>query len=247
MFDKLNVLYIDHVAVTTINFEETAQHYLSLPNARILRGPGWNASQKVNYLFISFGADLSVEILGLPENKDSPIASHVGSGGGAYHLCYAVNDLDYAVSQAKDLGSKVLSDAKADDAFDGRRVSFLYHPSHGIFELLEAYGSLQKNPKVKLVNTGINISKPGTTDQKDQSVRDAIENAFINVFGAALSLPTNEWTTDNIEKWNSLQHLRLIMEIERSLDVSIPSQALGNLTSFDKLLQETQSVLREKS
>ena len=104
MFAEIGALWVDHVAVTTDRFEETAQHYLSLPNARILRGPGWNAAQEVHFLFVSFGGDLCIEILGLPSEGSSPISGHVASGAGAYHLCHAVRDLDVAISAAEARG-----------------------------------------------------------------------------------------------------------------------------------------------
>ena len=58
MFAEIGVLWVDHVAVTTDRFHDTARHYLAMPNARVLRGPGWNAAQKVHFLFVGFGGDL---------------------------------------------------------------------------------------------------------------------------------------------------------------------------------------------
>ena len=41
------------------------------------------------------------------------------------------------------VGCRIVVAAKSDDAFDGRRVAFLIHPAHGLFELVEAYGGLK--------------------------------------------------------------------------------------------------------
>ena len=128
MFAEIGALWVDHVAVTTDRFEETAEHYLSMPQARVLRGPGWNAAQKVYFLFVSFGGDLCIEVLGVPEDGDSPIAEHARAGGGAYHICHAVADIDASVAIAQKLGARLVIAPKADDAYDGRRVAFLCQP-----------------------------------------------------------------------------------------------------------------------
>jgi len=251
VFAEIGALWVDHVAVTTDRFEETAQHYLSLPNARILRGPGWNAAQEVHFLFVSFGGDLCIEILGLPSEGSSPISGHVASGAGAYHLCHAVRDLDVAISAAEVLGAKLLVPAKADDAYDGRRVAFLMHPAHGMFELVEAYGTLippaqTSGKQFASLSTPSSTSKSASTSSADSAdLSQALQAAFAAIFRKQLPASPADWTVDSVEGWNSLQHMRLMMEIERRLDLTIPSRALGALKSYDAiftfLLEQTAS------
>lgn len=232
MLKEIGALWVDHVAVTTDDFETTAKHFLAMPNARILRGPGWNSSQKVNFLFVSFGGDLCIEVLGLPDGGDSPIASHVGNGGGVYHLCYAVADLDAALSQAPSLGARVIVDAKPDDAYDGRRVAFLVHPAHGLFELVEAYGSLV--PQSVDVQPRTSTTAPLTPTKAGASdIEDGLVAAFEKIFAASLPQDRASWTQDALKRWDSLAHMRLVMEIERRLDVSIASASLAKMTSFE--------------
>ncbi len=242
MFDKLGVIYVDHLAVTTNDFEETVKHYLSLPNARVLRGPGWNNSQNVKFLFVNFGSDLCVEILGLPETQGSPIKAHVKAGGGAYHLCYAVSNLDKALENAKKLGARILVEAKEDDAFDGRRVAFLLHPSHGMFELVEAYGSVKTN---KLKNIKISREpekKANRIEEPNNEILATLTLAFENIFSQSLPASKDNWNSEEIENWDSLQHLRLIMEIERSLDIKLPSHILSEIDSFSKFYDALNTV-----
>jgi acyl carrier protein/predicted enzyme related to lactoylglutathione lyase len=246
VFDQLGVTYIDHVAVTTNDFEATSAHYLSLQNVRIIRGPGWNSAQKVHYLFVSFGGDLCIEILGLPKNQDSPIAAHVANGGGAYHICYAVDDLDNALSQAMNLGAKIICDPRADDAYDGRRVSFLIHPLHGLFELVEALGVLNVKIDSNEKKAELNLSDSQNIQDDHNTVQAKIKNAFRNIFSNALPLEYSDWSVKKINGWDSLRHLRLIMEIERSLDIHIPSQILSELTNYDEFVLQVNRLLNER-
>ena len=243
MFRELGILWIDHIAVTTDNFSETIKHYLALPNARILRGPGWNGSQKVHYLFVSFGGDLCVEILGLPEHGESPIESHVSLGGGAYHLCYAVENIDHAVEIAREHGARMVVSPSNDDAYDGRRVAFLIHPAHGLFELVEATLTVNANIlNMKTVTSDMlqENSTSHTSLQNDPLVSSKIEAAFKKTFQDDLPQDTQNWDSKHIKGWDSLAHLRLIMEIERSLDTTFPSSQLHMLQSFEAFLKHSR-------
>lgn len=231
MFTEIGALWVDHVAVTTDRFEETSRHYLAMPNARVLRGPGWNPAQKVHFLFVGFGGDLCIEILGLPADGDSPIAAHVAAGGGTYHLCHAVADLDAALAIAGSSDCHVVAAAKPDDAYDGRRVAFLMHPAHGLFELVEAYGSL--SPQAPVASTP-KPTPPATASDMDMA--KTLQAAFASIFPGALPADPAQWRASEMKRWDSLQHMRLIMEIERRLDVTLPSHMLGELKSYDAFL-----------
>jgi acyl carrier protein len=235
MFSEIGVLWLDHVAVTTETFDVTAQHYLSMPNARVLRGPGWNSEQKVHFIFVNFGGDLCIEILGVPHNGDSPIAEHARAGGGAYHLCHAVADINISIVRAQELGARLIIEPIADEAYDGRRVAFLIHPAHGLFELVEAYGSFRVEPFI--AHTENRAVNRVATSQETQAVNIDIrlKNAFEKIFRENLPKMNTDWTVNQIEGWDSLQHIRLIMEVERQFDVSLPSHILGSLCSYDDI------------
>ncbi|WP_349360299.1 VOC family protein [Stappia sp.] len=232
MLKEIGALWVDHVAVTTGSFEETSRHFLAMPGARTLRGPGWNNSQKVHFLFVTFGGDLCIEVLGLPENGDSPIAAHVDGGGGAYHLCYAVADLDMSLKAARSVGARVIVEPRADDAYDGRRVAFLMHPAHGLFELVEAYGSFAPRTSLPELPAATAPAKPSVNDD----LAADLESAFRKIFTKGLPEARDSWRIGEVETWDSLGHMRLVMEVERRFDVSIPSANLSRLRSFDDFL-----------
>jgi catechol 2,3-dioxygenase-like lactoylglutathione lyase family enzyme len=135
---QLGILGVDHVAVTTRHFDQTVADYLSLPGTRIERGPGWNPTQRVDFAFVSLGSGLTVEVLGLRPDVDSPIEEHVRRGGGAYHLCYIVQDIDAALARVKEARGKLVVPPTPDVAFNGRRIAFFMHRAHGLVELVEA-------------------------------------------------------------------------------------------------------------
>ena len=233
MLKDIGALWVDHVAVTTATFEETSRHFLAMPGARTLRGPGWNSSQKVHFLFVTFGGDLCIEVLGLPEDGDSPIAGHVDTGGGAYHLCYAVADLEASLDAARAAGARVVVDPRADDAYDGRRVAFLMHPAHGLFELVEAYGAFAPQPAVTTTAAPAPAPAAPAAAVASEESEAELEAAFRKIFPKDLPAARSEWRFGNFKSWDSLGHMRLVMEIERRLDLSIPSASLSKLQSFD--------------
>jgi catechol 2,3-dioxygenase-like lactoylglutathione lyase family enzyme len=144
---QLGILGVDHVAVTTRHFEQTVADYLSLPGTRIERGPGWNPTQRVDFAFVALGSGLTVEVLGLRPDVESPIEEHVRRGGGAYHLCYVVQDLDAALARVKEARGKVVVPPTPDVAFNGRRIAFFIHRAHGLVELVEAAATPAPSPR----------------------------------------------------------------------------------------------------
>ena len=47
---------------------------------------------------------------------------------------------------------------------------------------------------------------------------------------------TNDASSDNIENWDSLRHLNLILALEEEFGVSIPDEEVGNLVNY-KLIE----------
>ena len=135
-FNKINVGYIDHFAVTTRNFNSVVQDWILMPGSKLLRGPGENMQQKVKYAFIQLSNGSVVEVLS-PLTKDSPITRHVINGGGFYHVCFAVDNINNSLQLAKKNGATIIVKPIKDVAFDGRYISFIMHPDHGLIELVE--------------------------------------------------------------------------------------------------------------
>jgi acyl carrier protein len=245
-----DILYVDHIAVTTSVFQQTLHEYLSLPGARLLRGPAPNPVQKVIYAFVQLGEGTTVEILG--PMKDSPIAHYVQQGGGPYHFCFAVRNIEYAVSHAGSAGAKVVVHPIADVAFDGRRVAFLVHPSLGIFEFVEAcpveHG--QDAPLVPRKEHGVNPAKTGEratalprSESDNRAIQNRLKHVFRTVFPQLDDASVIHASFNQTTEWDSLLHLQLIMELETEFRTSIPTDEIGNLTSFRAILEMLEQRL----
>jgi len=224
MFSSLGVVSVDHYAVTTRDLITTLKDFLSIPNSKLLRGPGQNSAQNVNYAFVELNGMGVVEILS-PLNNDSPIMNHINIGSGAYHLCYAVSDLDVAIQIAEqDFNSKLVVEPREDGAFDGRRVAFLVHPLHGLFELLEAYPSSFK----------AFIQNSHFTNQMSLSDNDELLDIYNRVMSTH-EIDLNLVSMKQCAEWDSFKHLLLIMEIEKKFEITISAQDMANLSSLNKI------------
>lgn len=237
VLESLDIQYIDHLAITTNDLPGTLEAYMRLPGTRLVRGPGDNPTQGVQYAFIRLADGWRLEILApLPEVR-SPISTHLAGGGGPYHFCYAVKAIEDSISAAVGHGAKLVVEPVEDIAFDGRRVAFLYHALTGLFELVEALAptsarmqaaadSASARPaKAPLRQEAARHSSPGDLDER---LAATITGLFPNIPAAAIrSLKLN-----SIPEWNSLGHLMLMMQIERDFDVVIASEAVAKLDSF---------------
>lgn len=63
-----------------------------------------------------------------------------------------------------------------------------------------------------------------------------IKQVMSLVFEVPLGLILEDSSTDNIENWDSLRHLNLILALEEEFDVSIPDEEVGNLVNY-KLIE----------
>lgn len=62
------------------------------------------------------------------------------------------------------------------------------------------------------------------------------------VFELPLESINEDASTDNIDNWDSLRHLNLILALEEEFGVSIPDEEVGNLVNF-KLIELTINEL----
>lgn len=57
-----------------------------------------------------------------------------------------------------------------------------------------------------------------------------------NVFEVEISTLNENSSSDNIENWDSIRHLNLILALEEEFKISIPDEEVGNLVNF-KLIE----------
>ncbi len=63
-----------------------------------------------------------------------------------------------------------------------------------------------------------------------------IKEVMSAVFEIPLESISDDSSYDNIENWDSLRHLNLILAIEEEFEVSIPDEEVGNLVNY-KLIE----------
>lgn len=247
LFDDCGVLYVDHIAVTTPTFERTLNDFLGLRGTRLVRGPGLNVTQRVSYAFVKLADGMTVEILGA--RADSPIQRHVDSGGGPYHFCFAVADLQKSIAAAVSGGARVVVDPVPDVAFDGRRVAFLFHESQGLFEFVEALPSgheVESSPETKVP------TQPGVATQSRydapaadlQNLDDRLTGIFAGNFPGIEKSRVATAMLDETTGWDSLAQLRLMMDVERAFGIEISADEIGELTSFERIRWAVEKKLQ---
>lgn len=242
LLDQLGILYLDHIAVTTYDLEATTRNYLAMPEARLIRGPGINPTQKVNYCFVSVSGT-TFEILAPMAKTDSPILSHLKSGGGPYHICYAVQNLYSSLEVLLKHGAKVLVEPVNDIAFDGRKVMFAYTMELGVFELVEAMPADYQNlvAKTTSIDTAVrsHIAPPISADS---DIATRIKTVFTTIFPSMDDIKINTMSMENTSDWDSLSHLRLIMELEKAMKQKISSSDVYKLTSYQSILDYFENI-----
>ena len=228
-FAELGVQYVDHFAVTTPNLLPTLQDWLALPNSRLIKGPASNENQRVNYAFVAVNSSATVELLS-PLDDNSPICQHLQKGGGADHFCFAVKDLEKSIKFAESAGAKLIITPTADIAFDQRRIAFLFHQYHGLFELVESQPEfLHSQDQQNLVLL-----------KKNDSIANELSKKLLDIvhytFPTSKGIPTSELKLNSVSEWDSLGQLRLMMNLENKLNMKIPIDIIVRLQSFEEIL-----------
>ncbi|HHQ4788762.1 VOC family protein [Aeromonas hydrophila] len=233
LLSHIGVLYIDHIAVTTNNLEKTLADYISLPGARLWKGPSVNTAQDVRYAFVQVSGGVTFEILA-PLSEKSPIRGHLSRGGGVYHICYAVDDIDIALDIAKKMGATCMVAPTPDPAFDDRRIAFILHQTHGLMELVEAY---PKTYKPSLSNDLDDLDDLAKKTNNSSSLANAekLERIFHHLMPMLTPAEIFNATIASTPQWDSLMQIRLIMALELELDCNIPSTIFDELTSFREI------------
>ena len=219
---------IDHFAVTCSDLNQVLNDYLGIEGCELLRGPGTNTSQNVDYAFVKTLQGMVIEILAV--KKNSPITSHVQNGGGAYHLCFTVNNLDFAEKKAIENGAIQVIECREDDVFDGRRVSFFVHPEHGLFEFLEAY------PKVfnqKSEQHSVKLESDAEKNKNITEVERIVFESFSITFPKLHSREEIETAQLGITaSWDSLKQLQLLMEVEKRSKIKFSVNELSAMICY---------------
>ena len=147
-------LRFHHVGIGTTDFDGAIRTYVALGHR--LHSSVDDAGLNVRVAFLACPGEEGpwIEILA-PLTDGGPLASLIKRRilPSPYHTCYAVAEIELAVSGLRSVGFLPFAEPKHALAFDGARVVFLYHDVIGLVELVE-------NPPV-WASPGLNA--PGAT------------------------------------------------------------------------------------
>ena len=129
---------LHHVAYVTRSVEKKAAELAGLlgfgPAGSVVIDP----IQGVRIQFMDMGDGELLELLE-PHGEKSPVQRHLDKGGGLYHLCFEVDDLDGTLQHLRDTGDAVVvCEPVPAPAIDNRRVAFVVTTSRDLIEFVEA-------------------------------------------------------------------------------------------------------------
>ena len=129
-----------HIGVAVPSVTDALPMYRNLFGYELIAGPFDDPIQKVTVCFLrrpGAADDPMVELISSP-HKDAPIQRILTKGGGAYHMCYEVDDLDQAFADMTAKGSLPLSKPVPATAFENRRIAWFWIAPGQMVELVEA-------------------------------------------------------------------------------------------------------------
>jgi catechol 2,3-dioxygenase-like lactoylglutathione lyase family enzyme len=129
---------LHHVAYVTRNLEQKAAQLSGLLGFRSAGEPVVDTVQGVRCQFMQMGDGGLLELLE-PHGEKSPVLRHLQKGGGLYHLCFEVDDLEGTLQRLRDTGEAVVvCEPVPAPAIDHRRVAFVVTADRDLIEFVEA-------------------------------------------------------------------------------------------------------------
>jgi methylmalonyl-CoA/ethylmalonyl-CoA epimerase len=128
-----------HIGVAVRNLLEAIPIYKNLFGYQVTSGPFDDSIQNVSVCFLSRGnSDPTIELVA-PLGQNSPVDRILKKGGGTYHICYEVPDIQAAIEHLEKLGSFLLSGPSPAVAFAMREIAWLLTDEANLLvELLQA-------------------------------------------------------------------------------------------------------------
>jgi acyl carrier protein len=67
---------------------------------------------------------------------------------------------------------------------------------------------------------------------QSQEIKEKIINSMSLVFEMSATEINDESSTDNIDNWDSLRQLNLVLALEEEFGISIPDEEVGNMVNY---------------
>jgi methylmalonyl-CoA/ethylmalonyl-CoA epimerase len=129
---------IHHVAYVTDSLERKSAELADLLELRPAGAPIVDEVQGVRIQFLETSDGDLIELLE-PYGERSPVLRHLQQGGGLYHACFEVDDLEATVQRFRNSEKAiVVCEPVPAPAIDGRRVAFVVTADRDLIEFVEA-------------------------------------------------------------------------------------------------------------
>lgn len=79
------------------------------------------------------------------------------------------------------------------------------------------------------------------------NMKQRILQVMSDVFDEPLENINEDASQDNIEGWDSLKHLDLVVALEEEFEITIPVEEVGNLVSFKLIVLVVKELLATKN
>ena len=134
--ETLDQFTFHHVGIAVRNLSKSIPIYKDLFGYELTSGPFDDPIQKVSVCFLSRGGvDPAIELVA-PLGPQSPVDGVLKKGGGTYHICYEVPDIQAAILHLQDKGSFLLSGPVPAVAFEMREIAWLMTEANLLVELV---------------------------------------------------------------------------------------------------------------
>ena len=93
---------------------------------------------------------------------------------------------------------------------------------------------------------GANASSPtdaAVASARNDRVGQKLAQTFRAAFGLAPHVDVSSCAVGSVPRWDSLGHLKLMMEVEQALRVRLPAEALGRIQSYRDLEKAVRAYL----
>lgn len=131
------IMNFHHVGIAVQSITWAAEHYRQALGVKLTSEIIEDEFQKVRIAFARVGDGAFVEFVE-PLNDDTPITRILAKGGGLYHVCYEVPDINAAIDRVRKAGGLLVSAPTPARAFNGRQIAFVYTCDHSLIEFLQA-------------------------------------------------------------------------------------------------------------
>ena len=129
---------LHHLGIVVSSIEEASVWWEEVAKFEMVSEITLDPIQDVRVQFFESDGEFRIELIE-PVSESSPVSRFLEKdGGGLYHQCFEVEDLDGVLEQWRSAGAFIVKGPEAAAALDMRRIAFLITPDRLMVELLES-------------------------------------------------------------------------------------------------------------